>query len=106
MINRIWHGWTMRANADAYENFLHEQMLPGMHRVKGFQGAQVLRRDVTDKDKDEVEVIVITRFDSIEAVKEFAGEDYEAAVVEPVARKLLVRFDARSAHYDVAFTIE
>jgi heme-degrading monooxygenase HmoA len=111
MICRVWHGWTLRANADAYEKFLHEHMLPGMHRVKGFRGAQVLRRDVKDRDdvkdkKDEVEFIVITRFNSIEAVKEFAGEDYEVAVVEPEARQLMIRFDARSAHYEMAFTIE
>jgi heme-degrading monooxygenase HmoA len=106
MISRVWHGWTTRANADAYENLLRDDVLPGIHRVKGFQGARVLRRSVKDRDKDEVEFIVITTFDSIEAVKEFAGEDYETAVIEPSARKLLARFDARSVHYEMVFRIE
>jgi heme-degrading monooxygenase HmoA len=102
MINRVWHGWTTRANANSYEKFLHAEMLPGMHRVKGFKGATLLRRDAGD----EIEFVTITLFDSIEAVKGFAGEDYEVAVVLREARKLLTHFDARSLHYDTVFEIE
>jgi hypothetical protein len=50
--------------------------------------------------------VTITLFDSIDAVKEFAGEDYEVAVVAPPARKLLSRFDARSAPYETVFRLE
>ena len=108
MISRLWHGWTKRENADAYEELLRSEVLPGIHRVKGFKGAQVLRRDVKDdvKDKDEVEFVTVTLFDSLEAVKEFAGEDYEVAVILPEARKLLSRFDARSAHYETVLRLE
>jgi len=102
MISRLWHGWTSRANADAYENLLRAEVLPGIHRVRGFKGAQLLRRDAGE----EVEFVTITLFDSMEAVKEFAGEDYEVAVVPPRARKLLARFDARSAHYATVFRVE
>jgi heme-degrading monooxygenase HmoA len=102
MISRLWHGWTTRKNADAYEKLLREEVLPGIHRVRGFKGAQVLRRDAND----EVEFVTITLFDSPEAVKEFAGEDYEVAVVPPEARKLLARFDARSAHYETVFKLD
>jgi len=102
MISRLWHGWTMRANADAYETLLRTEVLPGIHRVRGFKGAHLLRRDV----KDEVEFVTVTLFDSLEAVKEFAGEDHEVAVVPPEARKLLSRFDARSAHYETVFRLE
>jgi len=102
MISRLWHGWTSRENADAYEKLLREEVLPGIHRIRGFKGAQVLRRDV----QNEIEFVTITLFDSIEALKEFAGEDYEVAVVPPPARKLLSRFDARSAHYETVFRLE
>jgi len=102
MISRLWHGWTTRANADAYETLLRSEVLPGIHRVRGFKGAHLLRRDV----KDEVEFVTITLFDSLEAVKEFAGEDYEIAVVPPQARKLLSRFDDRSAHYQTVFRLQ
>jgi heme-degrading monooxygenase HmoA len=104
MISRLWHGWTTRANADAYEALLRTEILPGIRRVKGFKGAHLLRRD--GNGKDEVEFVTLTMFDSLEAVKEFAGADYEIAVVPPAARKLLSRFDARSAHYQTVFGVE
>lgn len=102
MISRVWHGWTTRENADAYETLLRNEVLPSIHRVRGFKGAHVLRRHL----RNEVEFVTITLFDSLEAVKEFAGEDYEAAVILPEAHRLLARFDARSAHYQTVFSLE
>jgi heme-degrading monooxygenase HmoA len=102
MISRIWHGWTTRTNADSYEKLLREEILPGIHRVRGFKGAQVLRCNADS----EVEFIVITRFDSLESVKEFAGHDCEVAVIEPAARKLLARFDARTALYEAVVDLD
>lgn len=96
MIARLWHGWTTRGNADAYENLLRSEVLPGIHRVKGYKDAYLLRRDAGE----EVEFVTLTFFDSLQAVREFAGADYEVAVVPPPARKLLSRFDQRSAHYE------
>ena len=97
MIARIWHGWTAPENADAYEDFLRTKMFPSIHRVPGYLGADLLRSN----GPDEVAFVTITRFESLAAVKEFAGEDYERAVVEPEARQLLSRFDKRSQHYEV-----
>jgi len=102
VISRLWHGWTTRENADAYESLLRDEVLPGIHRVRGFKGAHLLRRDAGN----EVEFVTITEFDSLEAVREFAGEDYEVAVVPPPARRLLSRFDARSAHYETVFRLD
>ena len=98
MIARLWRGWTSRENAEPYERFLREQMFPSMQRVAGFRGAELLRRDAGD----EVAFVTITRFDSYDAVRAFAGEDYERAVIEPEARALLFRHDERSEHFDVA----
>jgi heme-degrading monooxygenase HmoA len=97
MIARIWHGWTTPEDADAYEEFLRSKMFPSIHRVSGYLGADLLRRE----DGAEVAFITITRFESLDSIREFAGEDYEQAVVEPEARALLSRFDERSAHYEV-----
>ena len=97
MIARIWHGWTAPENAEAYEDFLRTKMFPSIHRVQGYLGADLLRSD----GGDEVAFVTITRFESLTAVKAFAGEDYERAVVEPEARRLLSRFDERSQHYEV-----
>ena len=96
MISRVWRGRTTRENADAYEQLLRTEILPGIHRVPGYRGASVLRRDLDEG----VEFVTITRFDSLDAVRAFAGEDYEVAVIEPEARRLLSSFDERSAHYD------
>jgi heme-degrading monooxygenase HmoA len=107
MISRVWHGWTSQENADAYEKLLHETVLPEIHRVRGFKGARVLRRDVkNDAAKPEVEFLVITQFGSIEDVKQFAGADYEVAVIEPAARQLLAHFDARTTLYETAVEVD
>ena len=99
MINRIWHGWTTFANADKYETLLKEEIFVGIQdrHIRGFKGIQLLRREVND----EVEFVTIMRFESLDAVREFAGEDYEAAVVPEKAGKLLSRFDGRSQHYSI-----
>ncbi len=99
MISRIWHGWTTPANADVYEALLKSEIFSGIQnrQIPGYRGIQLLRRNVGD----EVEFITVMWFDSIEAVRIFAGEDYEVAVVPPKARAVLARFDARSQHYEV-----
>ena len=97
MIARMWRGWTTRENADAYEALLRTRVLPGIHRVAGYRGAYLLRRDV----EDGVEFATITHFDGIDSVRAFAGDDLTLAVVPPEARALLSRWDERSVHYDV-----
>ena len=96
MIGRLWRGWTSREDADAYEELLRAKILPGIHRVAGYKGAYLLRRD----GDDETEFVTLTFFETMEAVRAFAGEDYEAAVVPPEARELLSRFDQKSVHYE------
>lgn len=100
MISRIWHGWTTPANADVYEELLRTEIFPGIiaRRVPGFRGIQLLRRPPADGS---VEFVTEMWFDSLEAVRAFAGDDYETAVVPVKARSVLARFDARSAHYEV-----
>lgn len=102
MIARIWHGWTTHRHADRYEKLLRSHVLPGIHRIAGYRGAYLLR----EEHEDEVEFVTITLFDSLDAVREFAGEDYTLAVIEPEAHKLLTRFDLRSAHYKVVDGLE
>jgi heme-degrading monooxygenase HmoA len=98
MIGRMWRGWAATVEAaDGYEDFLRTTFLPAAHAIKGYLGASVLRRTIGD----EVEFTTITRFASLDAVKKFAGEDYEAAHVAPAARALLSRFESRCAHFDI-----
>ena len=101
MIARIWHGWTKKSNADAYEALLKSEVLPGIHRIKGFLGAELLRNE----EGTETEFVTITYFSSTQDVKDFAGEDLTKAVVPPEARKLLSRFDEHSVHYISRFKV-
>ena len=99
MISRIWHGYTTPENADAYESLLKGEIFAGIRgrAIPGFEEIQLFRRDLGN----EVEFITVMWFDSIESVRAFAGQDYEAAVVPPKARSVLKRFDERSQHYEV-----
>lgn len=98
MIVRIWRGWAANsAAADLYEEFLRSTFLPSIHCIEGYHGATVLRRAVAG---GEVEFTTLTRFESIEAIRAFAGEDYEASHVAPRARELLLRFDSRCQHFE------
>lgn len=99
MIKRIWHGWTTHSNADRYEALLREEIFVGItnRHIPGFKGIQLLRRQV----EDETEFITIMTFDSMESVREFAGQDFERAVVPDTARAVLSRFDQRSQHYEM-----
>jgi heme-degrading monooxygenase HmoA len=99
MISRIWHGWTTPGNADNYETLLKEEIFIGIRNrnISGFKDIQLLRREIDG----EVEFVTIMLFDSLEAVREFAGDDYEIAVVPEKARGVLSRFDVRSQHYEI-----
>jgi heme-degrading monooxygenase HmoA len=104
MISRIWHGWTNHKNADTYENLLKEEIIVGIRdrEILGFRSIQVLRRELDH----EVEFVTIMLFDSLDAVRDFAGADYEACVVPEKARAVLAHFDQRSQHYEMLVELE
>jgi len=97
MIARYWRGWTETGNADTYETFLKTRVLPGLRSIDGYQGGYVLRKD----GAEEVEFVVVNLFDSLEAVRGFAGPDYCTPVFEPEARQLLSRIEPIATHYEV-----
>ena len=87
----------MPRNAAAYEVLLKETVIPGLQELAGYRGGHILRRDAGD----EVEFVVLNFFDSVEAVKKFAGENYTVPVFEPAARALLSRVEEFATHYEV-----
>ena len=96
MIFRIWHGWTTPANAGAYERIVQEEVFAmiAAKKVDGYRGIDLLRRSVGQ----EVEFATIMRFDSLEAVKAFAGADHEVSFVPPQGPSRVEAFRrARSA---------
>ncbi len=99
MITRIWHGYTTPENAGSYESLLKSEIFESIEgrKIAGYHGIHLFRRT----QGDEVEFITQMWFDTLDAVRAFAGEDYEVAVVPSKARTLLKRFDSRSQHYEV-----
>ena len=96
MIIRRW-----RAVADDVAGYLghfRRHVLPALRHLKGFRGAIVLRRDADSL----IEIEVLTRWDSMTAIRRFAGDHAERAVVEPEATAVLRRFDRRVRHFEVA----
>ena len=100
-IARIWHGYTLPENAAAYESILKTEVMHEIEgkQIEGFRELRLLRRELNN----EVEFITTILFDSWDAVKAFAGDDYEKAFVPDAARQVLKRFDERVQHYEVLY---
>ena len=100
MIARIWHGWTTRGNAENYERLLREEVLLEIAKraIPGYKGAELFVREA---ENNEMEFITLLRFETLDAVKIFAGKDYAQPVIPPDARRLLKRHSERSRHYKV-----
>ena len=101
MIARIWRGWAPAATADDYQRHYETEVSEHLNLVSGFRGARLLRRE----DDQEVMFTSITFFTSLDAVRGFAGDDYEVAVVEEAGQRALTRWDERVSHHEVAASV-
>jgi len=97
MIARIWSAQTTPAQAPAYAAHLQHHVLPELRGLDGYAGAVLLKRDAAEGE----EILVITWWRSLAAIRGFAGADLERAVVADEARTLLKQFDRRVRHYEV-----
>jgi len=102
MISRHWRGIAKREDADSYVAHLKRDTFPKLASLAGFVRASILRREVANG----TEFQVVTVWESLQAIRAFSGADVESAVVPPVAQAMMVEFDRRAAHYEVAFTFE
>jgi heme-degrading monooxygenase HmoA len=98
VIARIWRGAVRPADADAYAGYIAETGVDEYRRTPGNQGAWILRRDVGDR----TEFLTFSLWESLDAVKAFAGDDYETAVYYPEDERFLVERDDTVVHYRVA----
>jgi heme-degrading monooxygenase HmoA len=98
MIARFWSAQTTDLQAPNYVEHLKTRVLPSVRTVDGFAGAMLLQRAIPGA----IEIIVITFWRSVEAIRDFAGDDLENAVVADEAAALLTWFDRRVRHYEVA----
>jgi antibiotic biosynthesis monooxygenase (ABM) superfamily enzyme len=99
MICRLWRGWTTPEEADAYENIVRTEVIPGIEarRIPGFRHIDLMRRDLGG----EIEFQTLMWFDDLDAIKAFMGEDYTLSHVPPEARAVLNSFDDRASHFEV-----
>lgn len=97
MIVRVWRGTAAPSNPSDYPEHFQSAVLPALRGIAGFRGASLLRHD----RPGEIEFMVLTRWESMAAIRAFAGDDPERAVVEPAAVAALIRFDGRVQHYTV-----
>lgn len=101
MICRMWRGWTQPPNATSYESYLKGDLFPRVKQElggRGYRGFHLLRRD----RGDEVEFVTMLWFDSLEAVRGFAGTNYEIPVISEKAHRLLSRYSERCEHFGVS----
>jgi heme-degrading monooxygenase HmoA len=98
MIARIWRGAVRREDADAYVAYIGETGLAAYAATPGNRGAWMLRRD----DGALTEFVTFSFWDSLEAIRGFAGDDVETAVYYPEDDRYLVERDVKVKHYDVA----
>jgi heme-degrading monooxygenase HmoA len=97
MIARHWRGLVKRDRANDYIEHLHSETLPQLVQVAGFHDASVQRRDLPQG----VEFLVVTLWQSLDAIRAFAGSDVESAVVPPKARDMMIEYDRKARHYEV-----
>jgi heme-degrading monooxygenase HmoA len=97
MIPRIWHGQTVSEKADEYLEYVRQTGIPGYRETKGNLGAYVLRR----VEKGKADFLTLSFWDSLEAIKSFAGEDYERARYYPLDKEFLLEFEPIVQHFEV-----
>jgi len=98
MIVRSWRARATADNAPAYIVHAQTRVLPQLAAIAGYRGAWVL----TDDSREPVEIVVLTCWDSMEAIRAFAGADPSVAVVEPDAHAVLIDCDETVQHHVVA----
>lgn len=102
MIARIWRGWAPAATAVDYQRHYETEVSEHLRLVSGFRGARLLRQE----DGQKVMFTSITFFTDLDAIRGFAGDDYDLAVVEDAARHALIRWDERVSHHEVVAELE
>ena len=97
MIARHWRGLAKADRADAYVTHLREETFPAIRKLPGFKSASILRRDVTGG----VEFLIVTTWESLDAIRAFAGANINTAVVPEKAQQMMVDYDRVVRHFEV-----
>jgi quinol monooxygenase YgiN len=101
MIARMWRGFAIHERANDYVKHLQQSVVPELRQIEGFKEVYLLRRDSSDG----VEFVVLTLWESMEAIRKFAGENPGVAIVAPAARVLFREYDAEVKHFEIALNL-
>lgn len=96
VIIREWRGRAPKSNPAAYPHHFRSNVIPELRKLPGFLGAHLCRRDLGEK----IEFLVLTKWQSMDAISAFAGNDSDKAIVEPDGVAALIDFDDRVQHYE------
>ncbi len=102
MIARIWHGITKIEDFEAYTDFMKSRAIPDYQKTKGFKDLVFLRR----KDDDIANFTLITFWENLEVIKNFAGEDFEKAKYYPEDSQFLLEFEENVVHHEVFASLQ
>lgn len=96
-IARHWRGLAKADRADAYVAHLRQETFPAIRRLPGFKSATIHRRDVADG----VEFLIVTTWESLDAIRAFAGANIDTAVVPDKAQEMMIDYERVVRHYEV-----
>jgi heme-degrading monooxygenase HmoA len=97
MVSRHWTGLAKPDCADAYVEHLQHETFPAIRRLTGFVAASILRRTVPEG----VEFLIVTNWESLDAIRAFAGEHVDVAVVPAAVERMMVRYDHTVRHFEI-----
>jgi heme-degrading monooxygenase HmoA len=97
----MWRGVAIQERANDYIKHLQQSVFPALHQIDGFKEVYLLRRNSSDG----VEFVVLTLWESMDAIRKFAGENPEVAVVAPTARALFREYDAEVKHFEIVLNL-
>ncbi|MBV9727243.1 MAG: antibiotic biosynthesis monooxygenase [Gammaproteobacteria bacterium] len=97
MVARLWRALARADQAQEYIRHLRTETFPAVRKIPGFIDASILSRPLGPG----IEFLIVTRWDSMEAIARFAGADPEVAVVPAKAAAMMIEYDARARHFEV-----
>src|SRR5688572_9383281 len=97
MISRHWIGTVKSERVEDYIKHLDASVIPNLSQTNGLRNCYYLKREV----KEGMEFLIVTEWDTVDAIIAFAGKDYEQAVIDPYAKSLMVSYDEKVRHYHI-----
>jgi heme-degrading monooxygenase HmoA len=97
MISRQWRGLAKPSLADSYVKHLRQETFPKLRDIPGFVDASILRRNLDEG----VEFLIVTRWKSMEAIRQFTGREADVAVVPEKVREMMIDYDRTVRHYQM-----